>query len=210
MIRFFVHRGIRKLGQEVLARLDLARSGIRYAIVPTLGAATRCLTALKKQASTPQDVLSTHFFLDGQSMKSENDLLRWASFYVVIFPESLASEGTAFWRDTGNGITSRHAEYCLARFHLLKSESENPSLCSQPPESGAAATEQPDQAVPSADAEELDIRTAIAKLATSEQIGQARVDTKDVFLYQGGMCAISATARAIAALSNRSEAVAYG
>lgn len=179
-------------------------------IFPTASGATRCLAELG--AGIPDDsVLEiARFALPSLPQTSGSDDAYWTTFYVVLYPTSLSRNAAAFWRDTGDGITSRHAEYCYARLDYLESDSINISLRTQPPKSNNIAAEPSLTFVKSAFAEKRAIESFIATLATSEQAGQLSVSFRDVFLYSKGMSAISAVARALASLSDKSDAVAYG
>ena len=152
---------------------------------------------------------TTRFALPSLPQTSGSDDSYWTAFYVVLYSTSLSQDAAAFWRDTGDGITSRHAEYCHARLDYLESDSVNASLRTQPLKSIMAAG--PSLApVKSAFAEKRAIESFIAKLATSEQAGQPLVGFRDVFLYSKGMSAISAVARALASFSENPDAAAYG
>lgn len=179
-------------------------------IFPTKGGAARCLAELK--ASVPGDsVLETaRFALPSLPQTSGSDDAYWTTFYVVLYPTSQSRDAAAFWRDTGDGITSRHAEYCHARLDYLESDSINISLRTQPLKPNMMAARPSLTSIKSAFAEKRAIESFIAQLATSEQAGQPSVSFRDVFLYSKGMSAISAVARALASLSDKSDAVAYG
>jgi cystathionine gamma-synthase len=47
----------------------------------------------------------------------------WASFSAVLFPLDLFKQAMGFWRDTGTGISTRHAEFSLSQFDYLVSDS---------------------------------------------------------------------------------------
>jgi hypothetical protein len=58
------------------------------------------------------------------SMHPESDVApNWASFSAVLFPLDLLKQAMGFWRDTGTGISTRHAEFCLSQFDYLVSDS---------------------------------------------------------------------------------------
>ncbi|KAF7503531.1 hypothetical protein GJ744_003643 [Endocarpon pusillum] len=208
--RFFIHRIIQKLSRDVLTRLQTTDDGTSCMIFPTQSGAARCLAELK--ASDPDDsVLEiARFALPSSLRPSGSDDAYWTTFYAVLYPTSLSRDAAAFWRDTGDGITSRHAEYCHARLDYLESESANISLRTQPLKSNMMDAGPSLTPIRSAFAEKRVIESFIAKLATSEQAGQPCVSFRDVFLYSKGMSAVSAVARALASLSDKSDAVAYG
>ncbi|KAK2744989.1 hypothetical protein FQN57_004119 [Myotisia sp. PD_48] len=115
-----------------------------------------------------------------------------------------------FWRDTGTGISSRHAEYCLKRFDYLKSDADLPSLRSPALKERIKDPNLILTAVTTATAERLDIEMLIAKLASSDKPGQRPVTSNDVFLYPNGMAAIYAVIRAIEALDSEGGVAIYG
>lgn len=179
-------------------------------IFPTKGGAARCLAELKASDSEGSVLETARFALPGLPQASSSEDAYWTAFHVVLYSTSLAGDAAAFWRDTGDGITSRHAEHCHARLDYLESDSVNTSLRTQPLKSIMTATGPPLTHIRSAFAEKRAIESLIAKLATSEQEGQPLVSFRDVFLYSTGMSAIAAVARALASLSEQSDVVAYG
>ena len=179
-------------------------------IFPTKGGAEQCLAELN--ACRPRDHLLelASFAIPGMPQNSISDGCSWAAFHVVLYSPNLSQNAAAFWRDTGNGITSRHAEYCHIWLDYLASDSDNASLQTQPPSSTTMATQPSLGMIKSAVTDKKAIESFIAELVTSEKVGQPVVSFHDVFLYANGMSAISAVARALASLSEKSDAVAFG
>jgi cystathionine gamma-synthase len=49
------------------------------------------------------------------------------------FPFELLKEAMAFWRDTGSGLSTRHAKFCLGELEYLDCDSDNPEFRSPAP-----------------------------------------------------------------------------
>ncbi|RYP63078.1 hypothetical protein DL770_009466 [Monosporascus sp. CRB-9-2] len=110
----------------------------------------------------------------------------------------------------GDGISSRHAEFCLERFAFMDSVSPDSSLES-------SNTSRDIEKLPSepwfhSDTDTKgELRALIARLITSEKPSQPVVNPQDVFLYPKGMCAIGTLARQLVPASTHdSEAVVFG
>ena len=179
-------------------------------LLPTKGAADRCFASLNAIDTTNAAIDRVNFALSKLSPSTERGDIRWLAFHAVLYPEDISQHAAAFWRDTGDGITSRHAKYCHEWLQFLDSESENPVLQTRAAQSASMSVRSSQLMIRSALQEEVDIKTFIAKLASSDQSGQPAVASTDVFLYPTGMSAISAMARALATFSESPDAVAYG
>ncbi|KAJ5763919.1 cystathionine beta-lyase [Penicillium manginii] len=141
---------------------------------------------------------------------SSNELtpeeLRWASFEAVIYPPDIHSEFLAFWRESGEGISSRHAEYVLSLLEQMtyrEKGKDSPSPASVSFLPGAAKLECGEEA-------KRHIRSFIAELMTNEK--SPNVMSHDVFLFPSGISAIYAVSRALKTTNlNRSQSVVvYG
>jgi cystathionine gamma-synthase len=127
----------------------------------------------------------------------------------VLFPAEFANYAQQAWETMGDGISSRHAEFCIERFPFMNSVSSEPSL-------RTLAAQDTQEVLPvswehSDDGTKLSIRTEIARLLASEKETQEPVRQQDVFLYPKGMCAIGAIARSLVPEStDSSEAVIFG
>ncbi|KAJ6145020.1 hypothetical protein N7470_008915 [Penicillium chermesinum] len=127
---------------------------------------------------------------EGRDIHNEQEY-RWATFYAVVYHTDLAPIAMSFWRETGDGITSRHAEYALGMFQFLKSQSDSKAhldelqnASSLPPPSTTAA-------------EITSIKSLIATSAASDSPGHAPIRLDDVFLYSKGLAGIYAVARSL-------------
>jgi cystathionine gamma-synthase len=131
---------------------------------------------------------------------------KWAHFDIVIYPSDMQSEAMAFWRQSGDGISSRHAEYALSMINQLRPADDNcRTLCLD-------TVCQPCKAprLQSGEKEKGFIRSLIAQLASSEKGGS--LTAHDVFLFPKGLSAIYAVSRALRAMSlcGQDSIVVYG
>ncbi|KAE8145512.1 pyridoxal phosphate-dependent transferase [Aspergillus avenaceus] len=202
--RFEMHSSIRKLMNAVCARLRTPE-GISCFIFPSADALSRCKSHLNTEH--PDQPIQTVKFVPHQS--ADKEVLRWAPFFAILLPQQCLSSAKHFWKVFGDGITGRHAEYCLEEFPFMKLDSEDatfetPALCKQ-------RIKGDQQWIDSAAAEKDSLRKQIARLATSDRPDFQPVTRREVFLYPKGMCAIAAVARALVPADlSRSEAVIYG
>lgn len=115
-----------------------------------------------------------------------------------------------FWRNTGSGLSTRHATYCLQEFHYMVSDSSNPDF-----QTSAPKKQDPDRAedttwLHSATTTMLELKSFIAQLATSTKPGQPPIFPSDVFLFPTGMNAIHTLSQTISSLNPTPTVVAYG
>lgn len=143
-------------------------------------------------------------------LASHNDSAVWARFCAVLFREQLVDTANEFWAYMGDGISSRHAEFCLERFSFMESVSPESSL-------QTAATNVDVEKLPAAPWDhsdagaKLEIRQIIAKLVASQRQLQPIVRPENVFLFPKGMCAIGTVARQLVPTNvQSSEAVVFG
>ncbi|GMF89834.1 unnamed protein product [Aspergillus oryzae] len=199
-----MHPSVRKLMDAVCARLRTPED-LSCLIFPSADATARCTARLS--AEHPDETCHTVKFQSHQP--ADEEALRWAAFFVVLFPQACLSTAMHFWKVFGDGIAGRHAEYCLAALPSMDSYAKDTVF-----ESSAPCRDHPTwdlQWVNSAAAEKESIRSLIARLVSSDQPGYRPVSSHDVFLYPKGMCAIAAVARALVPHSAElSEAVIYG
>jgi cystathionine gamma-synthase len=208
LCRFFQHACVRQLNNAVLARIG-APENIRCMIFPSQDGMARCAKFLRTKAEG--QIREDCFGLNERFVsEASKENTKWARFYAVLFPEQLTDAANEFWGFLGDGISSRHAVFCLERFSFMDSVSTDLSfktlatshdiekIHSEPWNHSDAATKQ-------------EIRTMIAGLVTSQKPNQEAVKTQDVFLYPKGMCAIGSVARQLVPVSSEaSEAVVFG
>ena len=161
-------------------------------------------------------VLPTAKYSGEEKEENSADNSRWATFYAVLYHTHLALEAMSFWRETGDGISSRHAEFALGRFQFLKSQCVDSSFCTKPNLNQNKALGGGLPSLPSAAttaAEVAAIKSLLAKSAASDIPGRALVRPQDIFLYQKGLCGIYAVARSLVPeglSAKKSQGVIYG
>lgn len=197
---------VRQLNKAILTRLGLSKdSKITCMVFVSAQAAKRCMDLLSKSVTDGSKALCVHF---SQPEEKTIDGF-WALFYVVIYSTHHSTIASRYWRDSGDGISTRHAEFCLLWFEYLESKSSNRDFCT-PPIKQLDSKSKLMRLGTSGFAEETAIKQDIANLAQSEQLGHGPAATSDIFLYPGGMSAISAVARALAGPYTRSGVAAFG
>lgn len=199
-----MHPSVRKLMDAVCARLR-SPMDLSCLIFPSADSAARCTARLS--AEHPNEICHTVKFQPHQP--ADEEVQRWATFFVVLFPQTCVSTAMHFWKVFGDGIAGRHAEHCLRALPSMDSYAKDTVFETSAP-CRDHSTWDP-QWVNSAAAEKESLRSLIARLVSSDQPGCRRVSGHDVFLYPKGMCAIAAVARALVPHSAElSEAVIYG
>ncbi|KAF2267650.1 cystathionine gamma-synthase-like protein [Lojkania enalia] len=114
--RFFVHKSIQQFATAIVERYG--RPDEQAILFPSHSIAARCVAFFKQQV--PE--------LDGEQVRildlvplSENARSKELSIIsprisTVFFPQSKSSLAKAFWQHSGDGISSRRAEYCYNLF----------------------------------------------------------------------------------------------
>ena len=209
-IRFFINAQLRSLGEAVLKRLKIEQTEeISTLIFVSAASAARYVTSLRSKNPGASPIEAVRLFLPKESKTPSLDA-RWAAFSVVLYPSDLLKEAMSYWRDTGDGISTRQAEFCLSRLDYLQSDSATSSFCTPPPKSNINDNKQLPRLETSGDSEKQALKELIAKLTASEEAAQKPVTSENVFLYPRGMSAINAASRALVPSKNPSEVVAYG
>ena len=138
--RFFIHLTIQELEKEILQRY--ARAGQRVMIFPSSTTARRCQSFIYDKVQSLQSgdvhILGLVPIFDHHHPLAE-DQTAVSKLYCVFFPAQHFLNAKQVWQHTGDGISSRRGEFCLAAFHagLLVPESETltatPQHDSSPP-----------------------------------------------------------------------------
>ena len=204
--RFYEHKSVEELNKAVLVRVR-APDYMRCAIFPSQAGMRRCSRHLQKNTDIAHPLQEISFTFRPHICP---ETAIWARFSAVLYPEEYTKHVREVWASKGDGISSRHAEYCLKRFSLMDSHSLFPAL--QTSATGDVAGELPPQPWSQSHTNTTAaLRARVANLVNSDKPGQEAVKVHDVFLYPKGMCAIGTVARALAPISvMTSEAVVYG
>ncbi|PYI28863.1 cystathionine beta-lyase [Aspergillus indologenus CBS 114.80] len=203
--RFRIHRSIEKLQQAVLSRLKTTDAGCM--IFASTACATRCREFMIKETSSDR-IETVSFYLPSPLPVGVSwEDARWVQFGGVVFPIELQPKAMAYWTQSGDGISSRHAEYAMSALGYLIAVNEKcPSLCLDVTLHTSSCDFQP---IESGKTAKTFLRSFIAERATS-RVGL--IAAHDVFLFSTGMSAIYSVSRALRSLNvEREDCVAiYG
>ncbi|KAH6606295.1 cystathionine gamma-synthase [Trichoderma cornu-damae] len=116
--RFFIHKSIDAFARDFAAAYG--QPGQRAMLFPTAGAARRCLEFMRQRVS--QQISSQLFVIDLalDASKDPSPLLKQLSPTIsgIIFPQESFSVAKQYWQHTGDGISSRRAEFSHELFKL--------------------------------------------------------------------------------------------
>lgn len=197
--RFYINKPLRDLSTAVLHRLQITDENITCLLFASPLDAQQCIASFSKASPRKE---TCHFFIPGSN--------HWASFSAAIFSSDLIEEAMAFWWNTGSGLSTRHAAFCLQGFDNVASDSSNPDFQTSAPRQ--RDPDRPEDAawMHSAATTMLDLKSFIAQLATSEKPGQLPASPDDVFLFPTGMNAIHTISKTLSYMETSPTVVAYG
>lgn len=119
--RFFVHKSIGAFAKDIISRHG--RSGQQAMLFPTPKVARRCLDFIRQRVSPELSGQLGVIDLALDTSKDLSALLKKLSptMSAVVFPEEVFSIAKQYWQHTGDGTSSRRAEFCHTLFidHLL-------------------------------------------------------------------------------------------
>ncbi|KAI1332249.1 pyridoxal phosphate-dependent transferase [Xylariaceae sp. FL0255] len=115
--RFFVHKSICALGKDILAR-HAPQSHLDIMLFPTLRIAQRCHDYVRRRA--PSEMLShltvLHLVLDPECPAAYSLRAVCPSISAVICHEASYPLAKEYWQHSGEGVSSRRAEFCHTLF----------------------------------------------------------------------------------------------
>ncbi|KAL4985770.1 pyridoxal phosphate-dependent transferase [Aspergillus falconensis] len=211
--RFYLNKPVRDLADAVLRRLEITDENICCMVVNSAKAGRECASFLHTESMEKQLRLEVvRFFMPAESNIKNTAGMHWANFSAVLFHGDLRKKAMCYWRDTGAGLSTRHASFCLEEFEYLDSDSVNAALRTPAPKKREPHRQLPEYStwIQNAHARQRELQSIIARLATSEQPGKLAVAPGDVFLYPNGMNAIYSLSESLASLWSDSQVVAYG
>ncbi|OBS25878.1 hypothetical protein FPOA_06412 [Fusarium poae] len=200
---------LRLLFHRIKARYGITGDDTLGLVFPSLRVANLCAKAMRLLA--PDDVPRIHtvrFVPSKDKVPQEEET--YLVFSVVLFPARLKKSAMSIWMDTGAGMSTRHAEYCLEHLYsltedhlLLRYEATNGlGPVSEDARYNAWSEQEP---------EDLhNLKTRIALWTTSERKDLKPVTAEDVLVFPTGMNAIFTTSEALAAMCLETTVVAYG
>ena len=126
LLRFFIHTGIQEFAAAVARKYG--NSDEQAMLFPSTAAATRCLaflardtaqksTAVQSLATRPNDDLRIVDLI--LQNKASHPAIAGSSKTIisaVIFPMSKDTNAKTFWQHSGEGVSSRRAEFCFKAF----------------------------------------------------------------------------------------------
>ncbi|KAI1428905.1 pyridoxal phosphate-dependent transferase [Xylaria sp. FL1777] len=127
--RFFIHRAIQALSADIVAKHG--RPGESAMLFPTRSAAQRCADFIRDKADkpAPTELCIRRLVLDPTRDFAEPLRSISPSISAVIFPRALFPLAKQYWQHSGDGVSSRRAEFChgLFRDGLLVLDDCSPS-----------------------------------------------------------------------------------
>lgn len=134
--RFFIHKAIEKFSNAVLEKYG--QPGEKAMLFPTHSIACRCLEFFISQAPDYQHQIRILDLvpLAAKERSKELDPIS-PRISAFIFPGERWATAKAFWQHSGDGISSRRAEYCHNLFEEgalvdIKETNETPRVCKGP------------------------------------------------------------------------------
>lgn len=132
--RFFIHKQIQALASAIVEKFG--SKGQAAMLFPSRASASRCAEFFHHQASHSSNIRIVHL---ASNTEDETTATRYASpqLSAVLYPSEQFSIAKAFWQHSGEGVSSRRAEYCheLLKEGLLVEKSTADSaqrLCKGP------------------------------------------------------------------------------
>ncbi|KAI0467237.1 pyridoxal phosphate-dependent transferase [Xylaria cf. heliscus] len=132
--RFFIHKAIQALSADIVA--THGRPDQSAMLFPTRRAAQRCAGFIRDKAEQPcpADVSILNLVLDPAKEFAEPLRSISPSISAVVFPHHLFPVAKQYWQHSGDGVSSRRAEFChgLFRDRLLVLDDSSPSPSPSP------------------------------------------------------------------------------
>lgn len=140
--RFYIHQSIASFAEDIV--LKHGHPGERAMLFPSTSVATRCVDFLvgqslkynaqlsaRVQNQTPvltkgKDVRLVEFEFQGEELVSIKDRIAVSTITAVLFPGNHFNIAKAFWQHSGDGVSSRRAEFYHKAFeegHLISRSS---------------------------------------------------------------------------------------
>ncbi|RPB03758.1 PLP-dependent transferase [Choiromyces venosus 120613-1] len=114
--RFFIHKSIQKLASTILSKFG--QHGEEAMLFPTPCVAARCRQFIKATSqTTPAPAIRIVEFVSKTGKRNGGDERPiWSDLCAVMYPASEAKVSKQFWQHTGDGVSSRRAEFCQREF----------------------------------------------------------------------------------------------
>ncbi|KAJ5915315.1 hypothetical protein N7454_011069 [Penicillium verhagenii] len=215
--RFGLGNIVQQLASAVLEQCAIPSEKLYCLVFSSKHAARRCTVFLQEHHSSnvQADVVSFYLFRETTVPISTS----WDRFYAVICDADAKVAANEFWSIFGDGLSSRHAEFCLQLWPDMCSESDNKLLLFYISTGTGTRTGTSINRIPipilksllAGQTAKTEIKDRIAELIESDNSELTPPSARDVFLYTNGMSAISAVSRALVPeKKEKSEAVVFG
>lgn len=214
LFRFFIHSLIQKLA--LYLEDTYGRDGERCYVFPTYSVACRCRDFIKRHTKQEKPSLRILQLTTPKTRGDDSAPLDSATttFSVIFFPASEAPLAKAYWQHSGEGISSRMAEFCLEKFSQADADSakqsnahipgskcggfHKPHYKSKTVESNDPNTNESSTFLEERFGRNLDLSLAKEaeqalrrRIASKTNDGsESKVTEHDVFLYPSGMASI--------------------
>ncbi|SMR63318.1 unnamed protein product [Zymoseptoria tritici ST99CH_3D1] len=128
--RFFIHKSIQKLASSIVAAHGSPDTE-KAMLLPSSRCAARCLDFIRKYSPKTVDTSSAralNFIPHPDKLPATDDKKILPRLSAVIYPQESWPAAKSFWQHSGEGISSRRAEFCQRAFddHFLVEQS---SVC---------------------------------------------------------------------------------
>lgn len=107
-LRFFIHKSIQNIAQSVLDRFGAP--GEAAMVFPSSEVAERCMLFIQQRSETTPTPVIRIMELSCRSSREKSSA--WAELSAVLFPAKEFVVAKQFWQHTGDGISSRRADFC--------------------------------------------------------------------------------------------------
>ncbi|KAI9743278.1 MAG: hypothetical protein M1818_003124 [Claussenomyces sp. TS43310] len=111
---FFIHKSIAKFAEAIV--LKFCHIGEQALLFPSSKAAIRCANFMQARDASAQAVRIIGLVLDLNQITSETLRRLSPKISAVIFPKAAFPAAKQYWQHSGDGISSRRAEFCHSLF----------------------------------------------------------------------------------------------
>ncbi|KAL9096437.1 MAG: hypothetical protein Q9165_001434 [Trypethelium subeluteriae] len=114
--RFFINKSIQRFAEAIVKRHGIP--GEKAMLVPSRPVANRCLDFIQSQNTLldSSKFRILEFVPDPTKLRTDSSTKVLPRLTAVIYPEQCFPAAKTFWQHSGDGISSRRAEYCHKAF----------------------------------------------------------------------------------------------
>ncbi|RLV88525.1 hypothetical protein JA9_004274 [Meyerozyma sp. JA9] len=122
--RFFIHSVIQELAENLQSKYG--REGERCMVFPSYNVAKRCREFIKAYSQEQVPVRVLQLSTPPPSTEEEKSSIIESTIGIVFFPVNQFAIAKSYWQHSGEGISSRMAEYVLAELFHKDSANSSP------------------------------------------------------------------------------------